>query len=211
MKYFFAFTLAALTLIGAASAQAPADALKVKVDVKKVSVTEQQTPQYAAGNVKDKRWRPKNWVEVEVDFDIKLPVDAGGNKGSFGSMQLNVFLALQHKTKEGKVEVLKGTLNLINIPAGETCHALAYVSPASMKSIFQKDNVLVSTDVSQWGVEFLVDGKRIAGDSSVGKQPWWDSPDAANKFQMLEGVMVSKADSPFAILWGDYDVPVAKK
>ncbi len=209
MTRFFTISLAALTLIGSASAQAPAEAPKVKVDVKKVTVTEQQTPQFAANNVKDKRWRPKNWVEVEVDFDIKLPADAGGNKGTFGSMQLNIFLALQHKTKEGKVEVLKGTLNLVNIPAGEACHALAYVSPASMKSIFQKDNVLVSTDVTQWGVEFLVDGKVLTGDSSFGKQPWWSQ--APDKFQMLEGLLVSKADSPFAILWGDYDVPVAKK
>ncbi len=208
MTRFFTISLAALTLIGSASAQAPAEAPKVKVDVKKVTVTEQQTPQFAPNNVKDKRWRPKNWVEVEVDFDVKLPVDAGGRKGTFGSMQLVIYLALQHSTKDGKREVIKGTLNLINIPAGD-CHALAYVSPADMKAIFEKDNVLATSDIQGWGVEFLVDGKVVTGDSSLGKQPWWSqTPD---KFQMLEGLLVSKADSPFAILWGDYDVPVAKK
>ncbi len=206
-----ALTLASIFVAAALQAQAPAgqEALPgVKVDIKRVTVTEQPTPQFSAGNVKEKRWRPKNWIEVDVEFDIKLPADAGGRNGTYPAMQLNVYLALQHTTKDGKREVIQGTLDLQNIPAGETCHALAYISPASMKSIFQKDIVTATTDIQGWGVEFVAEGKRIAGDSSVGKAPWWEKTES---FAMLQGLLLNKLQTPFASLWGDYDVPVKAK
>lgn len=207
----FALSISTLFVATALQAQAPAGqetAPAVKVDVKRVTVGEQQTPQFTASNVKEKRWRPKNWIEVDVEFDIKLPADAGGRNGTYAGMQLNIFLALQHTNKEGKREVITGTLDLMNIPAGETCHALAYVSPATMKSIFQKDNVIASTDIQGWGIEFVAEGKRIAGDSSIGKSPWWEKTES---FTMMQGALLNKLETPFATLWGDYDVPVKAK
>lgn len=205
-----ALTFAAFSLATALHAQAPAGQPlpAVKVDIKRVTVAEQQTPQFNVNNVRDKRWRPKNWIEVDVEFDIKLPPDAGGRNGSYGSMQLNIYLALQHMTKDGKREVLQGTLDLQSIPAGETCHALAFVSPATLKAIFQKDNVTASSDIQGWGVEFIAEGQRIAGDSSVGKSPWWEKTEA---LAIMQGQLLNKLQTPFAPLWGDYDVPVRAK
>lgn len=181
----------------------------VKVDIKKVVLQEQPTPQFSGGSVKEKRWRPKSWVEMDVEFEIKLPADAGGNKGTYGSLQMNVYLALQHSTKDGKRETLTGTFDLQSIPAGEPCHALVYVSPATMKSIFQKDNMMVSTDIQGWGVEILAEGQRIAGDSSLGKDPWWETKKDA--FAFIPGLVLHKSQTPFAYLWSDYDVPAKTK
>lgn len=205
-----ALTLATLFLATALHAQAPAEQTlpAVKVDIKRVTVSEQPTPQFNAGNVKEKRWRPKNWIEVDVEFDIKVPADAGGRNGTYSAMQLNIYLALQHTTKDGKREVIQGTLDLQTIPAGETCHALAYVSPASMRAIFQKDNVTASSDIQGWGVEFIAEGQRIAADSSVGKSAWWEKTEA---FALMQGLLLNKLQTPFAPLWGDYDVPVKAK
>lgn len=205
-----ALTFASLSLATALHAQAPAAATlpAVKVDIKRVTVAEQQTPMFNATNVKDKRWRPKNWIEVDVEFDIKVPADAGGRNGSYSSMQLNIYLALQHMTKDGKREVLQGTLDLESIPAGETCHALAYVSPATMRAIFQKDTVTASSDIQGWGIEFIAEGQRIAADSSVGKSAWWEKTEA---LVLLQGMVQNKLQTPFAPLWGDYDVPVKAK
>ena len=209
MKSILLHSLALLAVAGSSFGQAAGEPLKVKVDVKKVAIGEQGTPEISAGNVTDKRWKPKKWVEVDIEFEIKLATELGGRNGSYPSMQMNIYLGLQHATKEGKVEVIKGTLNLVNVPAGEECHALAYVSPATLKSIFQKDNVMAGTDIKAWGVEVIVEGQRIAGESSLGKtNAWWE---AAEKFQMLDGLLLSKAETPFGVLWGDYDVPVAKK
>jgi hypothetical protein len=208
MKRLVICSLAALAFGGHAIAQAPATAPAVKVDIKKVAVAEQGTPDVPAGNVTPKRWRPKKWLELDVEFEIKVPQDAGGRNGTYGALQMNVFLALQHTTKDGKKEVIKGTLNLSNIPAGESCHALAYVSPASLRAIFQKDNVLATSDVQGWGVEFIADGQRVAGDSSLGKQPWWEK---AESFSFIDGVLLAKSESPFALLFGDYDVQAKTK
>ncbi len=202
----FAFILIATGL----SAQAPVNDGKARiiVDIKKADVKEQPTPMFSAGNVNEKRWRPKNWVEVDVEFDIKLPPEAGGRDGTFPAMQMNIYLALQHMTKDGKREVLKGTLDLINVPASDTCHALAYVSPMTMKAIFQKDTMIAATDIQGWGVEVIIDGERRAIKASVGKDPWWEK---AENFAIMPEMVLSKSKTPFSMLWGDYDVQVQPK
>ncbi len=207
-----ALTFATLFLASTLHGQAPAPAGQtlpaVKVDIKRVTVSEQPTPQFSASNVKDKRWRPKNWIEVDVEFDIQVPADAGGRNGSYSGLQLNIYLALQHTTKDGKREVAQGTLDLLSVPAGETCHALAYISPASMRAIFMKDTVTASTDIQGWGVEFIAEGQRVAADAKPVNGPWWEKTDA---LAILPGLLLNKLQTPFAPLWGDYDVPVKAK
>ena len=75
--------LAALAfgLSGLQAQTAPA----VKVDIKQPKLNPIQTPQFNAGNVPDKNWRPKTWLEVDMEFDIKLPQAAGGRNGSLPS------------------------------------------------------------------------------------------------------------------------------
>lgn len=207
---FIASSLAFLFSAVILHAQAPAGDGKARiiVDIKKVDVKEQPTPQFNAGNVNEKRWRPKTWIEVDVEFNIKLPPESGGRDGTFPAMQMNVYLPLQHTTKDGKREVLQGTLDLINIPADGDCHALAYVSPATMKLIFQKNNIAAVTDVQGWGVEVIIDGDRRAHAASIGKDPWWEKQDS---FAFLTGTILPKMKTPFASLWGDYDVAVQPK
>ncbi|OYW77183.1 MAG: hypothetical protein B7Z37_05400 [Verrucomicrobia bacterium 12-59-8] len=159
-------------------------------------------------NIKMKRWEPKNWIEVDVEFDIKLPVDVGGRKGSYAGMKLNIYVALKHTTKEGKRSVAVGSMDLLEIPADQPCHALAYISPAAMKAIFQKDNVTASTDIEGYGVEFIAEGKVIAAKSSLGNKPWWESKEA---LVLIDGMLLNKLQTPFANLFGDYDVPVKAK
>lgn len=203
--------LASLLLANVVQAQAPATGEKlpgVKLKIKNVQVEEQPTPMISATNVKMKRWTPKNWIELDVEFDIKLPEEAGGRKGTYASMQLNIYVALQHMTKDNKREVLTGTLDLVDIPADEPCHALAYISPSTLKSIFQKDFVTASSDIQGWGVEFVAEGKVIAAKSSVGNKPWWENKDA---FAMMQGMLLNKMQTPFADVFGDYDVQVKAK
>lgn len=203
--------LASLLVTSALQAQAPATGEKlpaVKVKIKGVEVEEEQTPMLNVTNVKMKRWTPKNWIELDVEFDIKLPEDAGGRKGTYPGMQLNIYVALQHMSKENKREVIHGTLDLLDIPADEPCHALAYIAPATLKAIFQKDTVTASTDIQGWGVEFVVDNKVIAAKSSVGKTAWWENKEA---FAMMDGLLLNKMQTPFAAVFGDYDVPVKVK
>lgn len=196
-------------LLAQTPAPAPTEKMPgVKIRIKNVQVDEQQTPMLNVTNVKMKRWNPKNWIEFDVEFDIKLPEEAGGRKGTYPAMQMNLYVALQHQSKEGKREVLTGVLDLLEIPADEPCHALAYISPSALKAIFQKDYVTASSDIQGWGVEFVVDGKVIAAKSSIGKSAWWDKQDA---FSMMSGLVLNKMQTPFANVFGDYDVQVKSK
>ena len=203
--------LASLLVTSALQAQVPGVAEKppaVKVKIKSVQVDEQQTPMLSVTNVKMKRWTPKNWVEVDVEFDIKLPEDAGGRKGTYPGLQMNIYVALQHMTKEGKREVLTGTLDLVDIPADEPCHALAYISPAALKAIFQKDYVTASSDIQGWGVEILAEGKVVAAKSSIGKSAWWENKET---FSIVSGLLLNKMQTPFANVFGDYDLAIKPK
>jgi hypothetical protein len=203
MKRLFACTLALFALAAGLPAQ---EKPRVQVDLKRVTPGEQGTPDFAAGNVTMKRWRPKKWFELDMEFDIKVPQDAGGRNGSYAGLSVNVYIVFQAKTKDGKYEAAKATLDLGSVPAGETCHALAYISPADLRAILQKDN-FTATDISGWGVEFMADGQRLAVDGSP-KNPWWEK---AENFQFRDGVVKAKAETPFAILFGDYDVQAKSK
>ena len=203
--------LASLLVTSALQAQVPGVAEKppaVKARIKNVQVEEQQTPQFNVSNIKMKRWEPKNWIEIDVEFDIKLPEAAGGRKGTYPGMQLNIYVALQHTTKEGKREVVMGTLDLVDISADQPCHALAYISPAALKAIFQKDNVTASSDVQGWGVELVAEGKVIAFKSSLSNKPWWENKEP---LALMSGLLLNKMQTPFANVFGDYDVPVKPK
>lgn len=202
---------ASILLANAVQAQAPAAGDKlpgVKVKIKGVEVAEQQTPMLEVSNIKMKRWNPKNWIELDVEFDIKLPEEAGGRKGTYAAMQVNIYVALNHTTKDGKREVITGTLDLVDVPADEPCHALAYISPSTLKSIFQKDFVTAASDVQGWGIEFVAEGKVVAAKSSIGNKPWWENKET---FAMLQGMLLNKLQTPFANVFGDYDVQVKAK
>lgn len=192
--------LAALALgLSGLQAQAPA----AKVDIKKPKVNLIPTPLFQAGNVPDKRWVPKNWLEVDMEFDVKVPAAAGGNKGSLSAVIVHYYLATSGTSADGKRQVLKGSITYSDVPAGgEKCHALGFVAPSTLRRVLGSDNY-TNADIVAWGVEVVVDGQLLAGDTSGGGK-WWETN--ADKLSISEGSVVAKLDTPFAILWGDYDV-----
>lgn len=205
MKTLLSYSAAVALFSLSAAAQ---DAAQVKFDLKGIKLEQQQTPQIQATNIVDKKWRPKNWLELEMAFSIKLARDAGGRDGSLAAMDVKYFIGLSQNSAEGKPIVLSGTVSYQNIPAAEDCFALAFVSPSTLKRTLQKDNG-GKGDVRAYGVEVSIGGTVVAVQSSTGS-PWWvdanKQPDAT-KFSFEEGGVVGKSKTPFAPFWGDYDVP----
>jgi hypothetical protein len=201
-------TLAALATCLTFGSQAIAqDQPKVKVDAKAPKLNTIQTPQFSAGNVPEKNWRPRNWLELDMELAIKLASAEGGRNGSLPSLVINYYLATQGQSTDGKKRmVLKGNLTYSDVPAGEKCHAMAFVSPDTMRRIMKKDNFTAS-DVAGWGYEIVVDGTVVAKDSSAGGS-WWEKTDG---FEMVENALLVKQETPFAILWGDYDLKAKGK
>jgi hypothetical protein len=197
--------LAALAL-GLSGLQAQtAPAVKVKVSAPKVINI--QTPQFQAGNTPSRNWRPKEWLEFDTELQISLPATAGGRNGSLASMTINYYVAMNAQTKEGKYHLLKGTINYVDVPAGERCHALAYITPSTLRRVLEKDQFTAGSDVKASAIEIVVDGQVVAGETSApGK--WWEKTDS---FAVSENVVIPRKETPFDILWGDYDIPTKAK
>ncbi|GEP43320.1 Amuc_1102 family pilus-like protein [Brevifollis gellanilyticus] len=197
--------LAALSL-GLSGLQAQtAPAVKVKVSAPKVINI--QTPQFQAGNTPNRNWRPKEWLEFDTELQITLPPAAGGRNGSLSSMTVNYYVALNAQTKDNKYHLLKGTINYVDVPAGERCHALAYITPSTLRRILEKDQFTAASDVKASAIEIVVDGQVVGGETSIpGK--WWEKTDA---FEATENVVLPRKETPFDILWGDYDLPTKSK
>jgi hypothetical protein len=179
----------------------------VKVSSKDLKISGIETPQFTASNVGDRRWRPKTWLELDLEFEVKLAQSVGGRNGSLSSMTVNYYIGFApNQTTGGKGQLIKATFNYADIPASETCHALAFITPATLRRVLLKDNFTPTSDVQAWGYEISVDGKLVAGASSIANNKWWEKESVA----AVEGTMLAKKDTPFSILWGDYDVSVKK-
>ena len=197
----FVAMVSGLMAVSASAQEAPA----IKVDSKPLKISQVDTPQFQASNVPEKRWRPKTWLELDLEFQVRLPQSAGGRNGSLGEMTVNYYLALNAMV-DNRRQVVKGTFNYVDIPSSEVSHALAYISPPTLRRLLLKDNVTAASDVQGWGYEIMVGGQRVAGESSTGT-PWWEKGES---FDVHDNVMLAKKETPFGILWGDYDVNVRK-
>ncbi|RBP45342.1 hypothetical protein DES53_103340 [Roseimicrobium gellanilyticum] len=194
---------AAFAAILPVSAQAQLEASKeVKVRVKGMNVDVQYTPQFSVPNVKDKRFRPKNWLELDVAFDADKAKVAGENNPMIDSLEFKFYVVLNVRNKEGKLTMLTANATFINIMEREESHVLMYVSPATLTNLLQK-NTFTPADVSAFGVEVYKNGAAAGRHISTGATPFWDK---ADNFVVVDGSLLPKAKTPFAPLWGDYDV-----
>ena len=173
---------------------------EIRVKKVKAVVAPQMTPNIQAQFVTEKRWKPKTWIEIDTQFEVELARALGGEQASYGALEFKYYLATNAKDKEGKTIVLSGTINYTNVPAGEN-HALAYISPASLRSALKKEDG-GKNDIVAYAVAVSAGGTLLAGDSSMNGR-WWED---ATKVAIIDGQVVPKGKTPFAVLWGDYDV-----
>lgn len=178
---------------------------EVKVDVRDIKVQAQNTPQFNVGNVVDKRWKPKVWLEVDVDFEAKKAANPQDKSPVIENLEFKFFVGLNKNNNEGKAVVLTATVTYNNITERENQHALVFASPAALARILEKTNFSTS-DVKAVGVE-IYKGGALAGWKSSNNQRWWG--ELAN-FAAIDGVLIPKNKTPFAPLWGDYDLEAAK-
>ncbi len=176
---------------------------EVRVKIKGMQVDAQYTPQFSVPNVKDKRFRPKNWLELDVAFDADKAKTAGGEHNPIiDALEFKFYVLLNVRNKEGKLTMLTANATFINIMEKEEAHALMYVSPSTLARLLQK-NTFTAADVSAYGVEIYKDGAAAGRFISSGATPFWDKPD---NFVTVDGALLPKVKTPFAPLWGDYDV-----
>lgn len=126
------------------------------------------------------------------------------------ALDVKFYIGLNQTDANKKYYLLTGTLTLTNIPtrAGEHAHALVYVSPNTLRRLLGEGKAFTaSADIKAMAVEISYGGQVIGG-YPLGQGKWWED---LTKFAVVDGEILPKLKTPFASLWGDYDVDVKSK
>lgn len=194
-------TVITLGMVTAARAQDVSKDLQVKVSG--VKVGEQNTPQYTAPNVVEKRFRPKKWLEMDVAFTVKK-LNPKDRNPIVDAIECKFFVALGKQGPDGRRPMLTATATFLDADEKEReNHLLMYASPQALFRLLEKD--FAAADVVGWGIEIYHSGSLAGWESSQAGKRWWADAAAAN-MTPTDGVLQPKAKTEFGPLWGDYDL-----
>jgi hypothetical protein len=222
MKLPSRFSLAAFVLAGLAAAShaqdapaTPAKAQEKLVEFKDIKVQVQKTPDFATkGSTTDKRWKPKDWIEIEPEFKTERP--AGEKKSEVvPELTFKYYVFLNSSVKEN-ARVLTAEVTHTNVPIDEVSHSVVYISPSTILKVTGRPEGNVSL-VSYFAVEVVAGSETVGfyskGPKGVSKNPnengakWWSASTAPPQ----EPALLSKPQSPFGPLWGDFHADVKPK
>lgn len=189
-----AFAFSAAFFIFGSPAQA-----QVKGEISKLSFDKLPSPDVTLRGGKDKKFKPKDWFELEAE--IKIPAQDREQKayGFIDQITVKWYLAMEDNTTKKPI-LLTTDINHINVPVDETFFSSVYLSPNTMKRITGSDTVS-SSSAKAVGVEVLVGGRMVAGKAEKMKIDWWKSAslsDQSRKYPLL-----NKYQTPFKMLWWD--------
>jgi hypothetical protein len=205
----------AAAAIGAAflsTARAQEKSLEAQVDFKRVEVGPQNTPQFQAQNVKDKRWNPKIWLEIDAGFGLKKGKVKGEVNPSpiVDALDFKYFVVLNKRDAAGKLTLLTASITYINAnDEDRELHAMAFASPSALARVLGNPK-FTAPEISPTAVAIVVTkGGALCGfyNQGGGAGGWWEKTD---NFNVIDGVLLPKIKTPFAPLWGDYDLETSK-
>lgn len=182
----------------AAADTKPEELLKIK----KFEIVVQKSPDYnLKGGTTEKRFKPKDWLEFELEIDVKAPKAAKKDMKFLDDVVLKYFVFLQPADPKNK-KVLTAEVTYINVPIDETIHSVVYLSHNTLFNI-TGDKTVNKTAVAHYGVEARWSGKLVGlfASSKLGNAPWWESPQLP---PVETGRLLTKSKTPFAPLWSDY-------
>lgn len=192
------YRLATLSLVLAAFGCATIASAQTAVQVelaRKPEIAMQKTPEYQA-QVSDSKKDPKKreWLEIEFQFEAKVPND--DKLGIVEELSFQYYVMLDGL--EGPT-MLSDTVNYQNIPAGEEVYSIVYVSPSSLARVVGAKDRFALSNVKGWGVEVLFKG-RVVAEAAEPAGRWWEGR------QPLTGLLLPKEKTPFQLLWVDRHV-----
>ncbi|MDF1739510.1 MAG: hypothetical protein P1U86_10160 [Verrucomicrobiales bacterium] len=169
----------------------------IKVDEPEVEA--QPTPQFQAGGVKNKNVpNPREWLELEVKFEVK-----GDEDDIVPELLFRYYVGFRDQS--GSPRILTGDVKHINVVPGDEYYSSAYVSPSTLGEITGDFKKFQPSSVIAQGVEVYYNGVIIGGASSMSgsKAKFWQAGTVAG--------VLSKDETPFALLWIDRYAQSAKK
>lgn len=175
-------------------------AQQYKLDIDKPDFDDLLSPA-VDGNTGVKKFKPKEWLEVELKFKIE-----SSNRDETFVDRVTVRWYVAAKVTENgatKVRVLEKEVNYVSVPVGEDIYVSVYLSPLAVKRISGSDNAGKGV-VEGVGGEILVNGSQpVKGTGffttlAKSKGKWWDSLPRYNQIPLR-----NKNETPFKFLWWD--------
>jgi hypothetical protein len=210
MKHRFATirrsALAAVAATAAAFALLPTTtSAQGKADVGNPTFDDLPSPDIK-GAGKDKSFKPKDWLEVEVGFKIAGTPEQK-KIGFINAVTVKWYVAMKNPDGKNFIKLSK-TIEHINVPVDEEVFSSVYMSPSALKRLTGKDKAGKSS-LEAVGVEVLVDGTKVGQATFKQKEGWWTSPnlsDQSDKFPLL-----NKDETPFQMFWYDRYAEIQKE
>lgn len=198
--------LAALTCAIVTVAFAPhADAQAYKVEGKKPDFDDIQSPEFSGG--KQKSFKPNEWLEIEASIKVLMSPEPPSKTAD--RIVVKWYVAVENPDKQGTYLLLTKEITHVNVPLGEEVFSSVYLSPASVRRLSGSDRAGKSL-VYLVGYEVLVNGEKLAQETSKEKAGWWNS--ASDKISRSESVpLLDKSESAFAHMWWDRYAEILKE
>lgn len=176
------------------------------VDLKDPVIQVQMTPDFALkAGTRDKRWKQKEWLEIEVPFTAVPPRNAKADLKAYDSLTFTYYLLIS-PTDKSKQRILTADVTHVNVPINESIASVVYLSPSAILSLTGSPRIAPNV-ISMWGVEVKYNGT-LVGFASSTKNEWWK---ANNAPATVPGMLLTKNQTPFAPLWGDYHAEVQSR
>lgn len=168
---------------------------------KKCEIAIQKAPEFAINGTTAKRFKQKDWIEVEFEIDVKAPKGADKELRFLDDVNIKYYVFLQ-PTDDKKKKVLLADITYINVPVDETIHSVVYLSPATLYNI-SGEKLVNKGMITFYGCEATHNGKVVGLYSSkmINNAPWWNNPALP---PVENGRLLPKNKTPFAPLWFDY-------
>jgi hypothetical protein len=198
--------LAALTCAIFAVVSTPrADAQAYKVDAKKPDFDDFPSPEFSGG--KQKNFKAKEWLEIEASIKVQMAPEPPSKTAD--RILVKWYVAVENPDKKGTYLLLTKDITHVNVPLGEEVFSSVYLSPASVRRLSGYDRAGKSL-VYLVGYEVLVNGEKVAQETSKGKEGWWNT--ASDKISRSESVpLLDKSESAFAHMWWDRYAEILKE
>lgn len=174
-----------------------------RVKILKLTSLVQETPQFQVAGVKDKRIKPRHWLELEAELEVETTA-----KSKFiPAITAHWFAVVKDKAHNNEPVRLTGRVEFTDIRTKDRkIHISAYIGPDVLEKLTganrpgESDIEGIALKIEGNGI--VTDGKHAAGlveATAEKKSRWWDTWGK----KTLPGAILAKSKTPFAILWTD--------
>jgi hypothetical protein len=188
---------ATLVSIVAAFALGSASGQAVKVTGQAPTFDDLPSPQFAG--VKNKRFTPLDWLEIEVPLKVEMSPEPPSK--TCEKMTIKWYVAVKNVDKPGTFLLFTKDVEHVNVPLNEEIYGSVFISPASLRRITGSGKG-GKNSVEFVGYEILINGEEQATGTSKGKVGWWKT--TSDKISRSEVVpLLNKNETPFSAMWWD--------